>query len=122
MLRLKTNDPSGLLAAIKKRIDSRDIQSWFYDNDGDFTLKAPRWEFEAWLRPAVEIGSLNMAIVAPLNERLSAETYAVFHAQFMQMVLTWFDDQVDEAIATAMPEDADDVGAADDDSRVADIG
>ena len=52
---IKTNNPSGLLKAIYKAIDDKEIETWIYDADKDFTHTPDQWKNKAWLRPKVNM-------------------------------------------------------------------
>jgi hypothetical protein len=40
---IPTSKPNALVAAIKKAIDDKKIDTWEYDKDGDFTHKPEQW-------------------------------------------------------------------------------
>jgi hypothetical protein len=46
-VRVSTTHPSSLLAAIKKAIDARHVDTWSYDSDGDFTHTPLQWAKKA---------------------------------------------------------------------------
>lgn len=100
-LRVGTSQPSSLLAAIKKAIDEKRVETWSYDSDGDFTHTPPQWFRKAWLRPKVEYGALVFNIIKPQNSSISKEVYGVYHGRFIEMLLVHFDSSFTTAEASA---------------------
>jgi len=101
-IQVKTADPQGLLDAIYEAIDEGHIETWTYDEDGDFTHDTPdqQWVGKAWLRPVPGVALLTLNAV-PSTEGLSEEAYAVYHGRFIEMLLAHFDEQFSDAKATA---------------------
>jgi hypothetical protein len=100
-IRVSTTHPSSLLAAIKKAIDGRHVDTWSYDSDGDFTHTPVQWAKKAWLRPSLQPGALVLNILNPTGVNLSKEIYGVYHGRFIEMLLAHFDDKFGDADATA---------------------
>jgi hypothetical protein len=100
-IRVSTTQPSSLLAAIKKAIDARHVDTWSYDSDGDFTHTPVQWAKKAWLRPTLQSGALVLNILHPTGVSLSKEVYGVYHGRFIEMLLAHFDDKFGDAQATA---------------------
>lgn len=93
---INTDNPTELLSEIKKAIDKREIVTWEYDNDGDFTHTPEQWRKKAWLRPHVEPNRLIFGIVDRKDINLSIDEYAVFHGRFVEMILEHFDKKCSE--------------------------
>jgi len=108
---INTPNPSSLLNSIKRAIDTREIQTWTYDKDGDFTHSAQQWNRQAWLRPSIAPGALILNILGPEGEPISKEIYGIYHGRFIEMLLVHFDEQFSNADATAMPTYADALSA-----------
>lgn len=102
MIILPTADPAGLLAAIRKGIDSRSIRTWSYDADGDFTHTAEQWNDTAWLSPSIGEERLELFILPPRGTAISTATYAIFHGRFIEMALRHCDHLL-SAAASASP-------------------
>ena len=100
-IRVSTSQPNSLLAAIKKAIDSKHVETWSYDSDGDFTHAPTQWANKAWLRPKIQSGALVLNILNPQGVSLSKEVYGVYHGRFIEMLLVHFDDQFGDAVASA---------------------
>ncbi len=100
-IRVSTNEPSSLLAEIKKAIDARHVDTWSHDSDGDFTHTPSQWVRKAWLRPTVQAGALVLNILNPQGVKLSKEIYGVYHGRFIEMLLVHFDNKFADAHASA---------------------
>jgi hypothetical protein len=102
-----TSDPSGLLQAIYAAIDKKQVETWSYDKDGDFTHVPPQWKNKAWMRPEVSEGELRFGIIGPRNVTMSKLVYAVYHGRFIEMLLDHFDTKFSSAEASAQQMDPD---------------
>jgi hypothetical protein len=106
---IKTGDPDGLLAAIKKAIDDDNIVTWSYGYARDFTHTPDQWKNKAWLVPKISIGELRFGILKSNSEPISTETYAIYHGRFIEMLLAHFDSKFSDTCATAYPTTLDSV-------------
>jgi hypothetical protein len=104
---IKTNNPSTLLKAIYKAIDDKKVETWSYDTDKDFTHDTDQWRNKAWLRPKIYTGELRFGILKQKDVELSGVVYGIYHGRFIEMLLTHFDKQFTDAIATALKADPD---------------
>lgn len=104
---VKTNNPSSLLQAIYKAIDDNKIETWSYDDDGDFTHVPDQWKKKAWLRPKVYSGELRFGIVKQKDVNLSTLIYSIYHGRFIEMLLGHFDKEFTNASATAQKTEPD---------------
>ena len=100
-IRVITSQQCALLAAIKKAIDTRKVETWSYDSDGDFTHTPPQWARKAWLRPKIEFGALVFNILNPRGVVITKEVYGVYHGRFIEMLLVHFDNSFTNADASA---------------------
>lgn len=98
---VQTNNPTGLLASIKKAIDNKEVETWSYDNDGDFTHTPEQWHKKAWLRPRIYPNELRFGILGPKDVKLSKTIYGVYHGRFIEMLLSHFDNSFITVSATA---------------------
>jgi hypothetical protein len=110
-IRVTSSQPANLLAAIKKAIDARKVDTWGYDSDGDFTHTPPQWAKKAWLRPTVQSGALVFNILNPRGMDMTKEVYGVYHGRFIEMLLVHFDREFVDAHASAMVALGDSVSA-----------
>ena len=58
-----TSDPYKLLADFKKAIGTKQVVTWSYDQDGDFTHTPEQWLRKAWLHPNITQGRLTYRIL-----------------------------------------------------------
>lgn len=98
---VNTTQPRKLLEDIKKEINDKKIDTWLYDNEGDFYHAPNQWKFKAWLRPTVEANRLVFGIIGQENVNLSIIAYAVYHGRFIEMLLNHFDKQFTEVYASS---------------------
>ncbi len=108
-LNVYCSDPAGLLAAIRKAIREREVDTWLMDKDGDFTHSPEQWRYRAWLRPKVRDDLLVFNILGRRNEKMSKTVYAVYHGRFAEILLTHFDGEFTRLSATALATPGDSV-------------
>jgi hypothetical protein len=99
---VQTEDPDGLLSAVKKAIDDDRVRTWSYDSDGDFTHTAEQWKNSAWLRPRKEDGRLIFNIVPPQGKTITKTLFGIYHGRFIEMLLTHFDRKFTRASISAL--------------------
>ena len=97
-----TQNPAGLLAAIKKAINDRRVVTWEFDSDGDFTHTPQQWRNRAWMCPTLLQGALRFNILGTRQQPMSKEDYAVYHGRFLEMLMAHFDKDFSTASATAL--------------------
>lgn len=102
MVTVFTDNPRQLLTDIKLAIADGRIDTWAVDKDGDFTHSRPQWQYKAWLRPKIGEGVLTFIIMAPKNEKMSKEVYAIYHGRFIEALLAHFDTKFASASASAI--------------------
>lgn len=90
---IKTNNGAAIVQAIKKAIDNKEIETWSYDKDGDFTHTAKQWINKAWFRPRLYQGELRFGLLGQKGVDMKKIVYSIYHGHFVEMLLTHFDDQ-----------------------------
>lgn len=81
-----------LLCKINDAIDSNQISTWGYDDDGDYTAIPQQWNREAWMHPIiVDKKTIKFGIVQRRDASLTQNVYAVYHGRFAEMLLMHFD-------------------------------
>lgn len=98
---VKTENPEALLNEIKRVIDLNEVDLWSYDTIGDFSHTPEKWINRAWLRPEVGEGELKFGILGTKDVGMTASLYSAYHAYFIEMLLTYFDNFFTTAAATA---------------------
>jgi hypothetical protein len=69
---------------------------------------ADQWKNKAWLKPKVYDNELRFGILKNKNNNLSKQVYGLYHGRFIDMLLTHFDDQFTEVVATSFKTEPDD--------------
>ena len=99
---IQTQNPTGLLRNVKQAINERHVDTWLYDEEGDFTHTPEQWKYNAWMRPIVASNTLVFGIVGNNSVQMTKEIYAVFHGRFAEMLLAHFDLEFASVSATAL--------------------
>jgi len=94
-------DPARLLAAIRFAINEGKIDTWRYDQDGDFTHTPAQWVNLAWFKPNIEFGQITFGIIGNKNIQMTKVVYGVYHGRFTEMLLSHFDGEFQAAKSTA---------------------
>jgi hypothetical protein len=92
-LTIQTDSPNALLLAIRHAIDEKHVETWIYDEAGDFTHTPVQWKNRAWLRPKVETGALRFGLLGQQGVEMTKLIYGVYHGRFIEMLLTHFDEE-----------------------------
>lgn len=95
--------PEKLLDSFYKSIDDGSIETWIYDEDGDFTHNATQWFSKAWFRPKINEDNLKFFIISSAGNPISSEIYAIYHGRLAETFLAHFDDLFTGCGITAMP-------------------
>jgi hypothetical protein len=105
-VRALTDDAVGLLARIKKLLDQGHIDSWAYDDTGDFTHTASsgQWKNKAWFRPEAKSDRLRFRLIKPKNNKINRTVFAVYHGRFIEMLIGHVPDYFTDARATPNPD------------------
>ncbi len=96
---IRTNHPNIVIEEIKRRIDSHQISSWSYDDDGDFLFLKDG--IIAWMRPKVLPNRLDFYVVGRNDLKMSIGEYAVFHGNFVELLLTYFPVECKSMLVTS---------------------
>lgn len=92
---VKTDRPNSLLKRIWKDIDDGNVDTWRYDDDGDFTHSPKQWDGKAWLEPTIATGYLRFHILESQSFPLTDVINGVYHGRFCEMLVTHYDDRFD---------------------------
>jgi len=104
---IKTDKPEELLKKIKKAIDDKSIDTWEYDNDGDFTHSPDQWKNRAWFTPKIHGDELQFGIIGQNKIEMTKLLDWSYHGRFIEMMLVHFDLDFSKAFATALTEEPD---------------
>lgn len=96
---------SEILDDIYHKIDDNQIRTWDYDEDGDITQKNTQWANGAWLTVYGENQTLvKVGIISNIGEEMSKQLYAIYHARFSEMLLSYYDELIETIEVTSMKE------------------
>jgi hypothetical protein len=99
--RFITKTPNKLLSAFKKAIDGGHVDTWKYNDQGDFTHTPKQWNGLAWMRPSVvEKDRLVFNIIRPKGSSISLEVYGVYHGRLIESMIIHCNDLFTDARAT----------------------
>lgn len=102
-----TNVPRDLLADFKKKIDNKEVVTWSYDAQGDFTHTPDQWRNKAWLRPVIEAGNLRFNILGNKSVLTTWAIYGVYQGRFIESMTTHCHDLFTISSATSKPTNSD---------------
>lgn len=90
-----TKLPYLLVSQIKEAIKNKDIITWDYDSDGDFTHSVDQWVNLAWMHPYVFGDKVIFGMIGRVRNNVTVEEYGVYHGRFVEMLLGHFDNIID---------------------------
>lgn len=92
MLHVRTDDPKGLLAAIKRLIDEKKIDTWSYDKDGDLRYEAEQYRKQVFgLKPSIAAGSLDLTVLGLKDVVAPTQAIkAILYGRFAEQILAHF--------------------------------
>lgn len=93
---VKTKTPNALIKKIKEAIDNNAIDTWSYDQQGDFTHETEQWARRAWIRALPENGRVVFYVLCRRDKSMSVTEYAVYHGRFVEMLLAHFDKECED--------------------------
>lgn len=97
---IQSNHPHWIVEQIRKRIDNSTIDTWSYDDDGDFTHTG-QWENHAWMSPIIQDEKLIFRIWGRKSVKTTLMEYSIFHGRFLEMLLNQFPNEIKEYSITA---------------------
>lgn len=86
--------PLTALSLLKEKIDKHEIDTWEYDEDGDFTHSAIQWKNKAWLTNYIKEDKLIFGILGRKDTKLSLMEYSVYHGSFTELLLNHFSKDI----------------------------
>ncbi len=101
-----TEEPRWLLNAIYEQLEDDETRTWKFDKEGDLTHSPSQWRYLAWMRPKIGKGRLIFNIIAG-EDTFSKRIYGVYHGCLIEMLLTYFDVDIDKLYATSLPASGD---------------
>lgn len=104
-----TDNPSDLLTCFRQAIDKKLVDTWSYDDDGDFTHTPAQWKNKAWFRPEIKNRELVFGIIKPQQSDLTWEVYGIYHGRMIESVIIHCHALFTNGVATANPTNDDSV-------------
>jgi len=108
---VKAANPVELLSAIHEKVDIHMVSTWEIDSEGDFTYISEPWRYKAWFHPIVKGDKVIFAIWGRKSSNLSVKEYAVFHGEFVCMLLEFFDHMMTNIEVTPLATEFDSIDA-----------
>lgn len=96
---IRTNHPNIVIEEIKRRIDSHQISSWSYDDDGDFLFLKDG--IIAWMRPRILSNRLDFYVIGRNDFVMSIDEYAIVHSKFIELLLSYFPYECKSMLVTS---------------------
>ena len=104
---VKTMSSKRLVNRIINMIDQNVIDTWSYDNDGDFT-HVGQWENKAWFTPEYGANEVKFALLGRKGIDMTLMEYSVYHGRFIELLLNHFPNDIMALTVTKPLEDTSD--------------
>lgn len=101
---VKTNNSLELLKNIEKEMQNGNIVTWKIDNDGDYTYSPEQWCNKAWFHKYSrenEHDIVRFGIIGNQKRKMTSSLYAIYHARFLEMLLSHFDEIIENIQITS---------------------
>ncbi|MCQ2365793.1 MAG: hypothetical protein MJ056_01325 [Akkermansia sp.] len=106
---LQVDNPQTFLSTIYADINNASIDTWKYDNEGDFTHSAKQWFKKAWHRPEPinprlhNIYNMCFKYVLFDGDAYDHEIYGIYHGRFAEMLIRHYPNDVKALRLTPLP-------------------
>lgn len=90
---VKTEKPEYIVERIREMIDDGEIDTWIYDEDGDFTHTG-QWRNKAWFSMLYDYDILTFYIVGRKDMQMELMEYSIFHGRFVELLLNHFSKDI----------------------------
>lgn len=108
---LKVDNPSDFLKKIYADIDDKSIDTWKYNEKGNFTHSTEQWFNEAWINPVLfdhpnyKIYNLCFRFVPSkkYDKKKYGEIYGIYHGRFAEMLIIHYPKNVKALRLTPCP-------------------
>lgn len=104
---VKINTPILLVSRIIQMIDDKVIDTWFYDDDKDFT-HIGQWKNKAWFTPIYGEKQVKFALLGRKSVNMTLMEYSVYHGRFVELLLNHFPKEINGIVITGPLEDPSD--------------
>lgn len=93
---VKSKHSEYIKAKIPVLINERMVDTWEYDEDGDYTHVFQQLHNKAWMRAIIEDGNLIFYIIGRKMCLLSIEDYSAYHSRMAELIMSHFGDFIDQ--------------------------
>ena len=111
ILKLKNKTPNQIIESINSLIDNGSIRVWEIDLEGDYTHSSTQWNKRGWFRSYLpkedDEWSLKFGIIGNKHEEMTRALYGIYHGRFAEMLLTYFDSDIEELQITPNKDSSD---------------
>ena len=111
ILKLKNKRAIDIVNEINIFIDDGRIRVWECDAEGDYTHTSSQWNKLSWFRHHMpkegDNWDLKFGIIGNKDFEMSRALYAIYHGRFAEMLLTYFDNDIEEFMITPMKDEKD---------------
>ena len=83
---VKTKMAQSLVSQLMGEIDNGLLDTWSYDEDGDFTHTG-QWEEKGWFRPVIHEEDVTFIIMGRRGIPMSKMEYSIYHGRFVEALL-----------------------------------
>lgn len=92
------NAPKQLVERINTFIKNKRITTWDIDNENDYILNLDEYRYKAWMsiNDRNEEYTLHFCIIESRKYAMTKEIYAVYHTRFAEMLLEYFDTEIEK--------------------------
>lgn len=92
---IDVEQPNEFLADMKSKMESSQIDSWLFDNDGDMTCLSFNMENKAWFHPYfVSDDRLVFGILGRKNVLMTISEYSIYHSCFINTILYYYGKRI----------------------------
>ena len=110
IIKLKGKTAHDIVDSIDKMIESGEIRVWEKDDEGDYTHSSSQWREKSWFRRILnkdDNREIKFGIIGNKHVEMTRTLYAIYHGRFTEMLLTYFDRDIEEFRITPMKDPQD---------------
>ena len=107
---IQTDHPDLLLDKIYEAIENKKADKWVASKDGFLTYGSLLWKNEAFFKPQIWVDEkqLRFGLIKRKDRRyISSKLYTTFHTKLVELLLSHFDKDFRNVMATATRTDPD---------------
>ena len=102
MISIKCDNGEAFNNALMQLIDANSGNfKWRYDEDGDYTFSEVKVSYRAWFHPIPDVNGINYGLVGNQKKTMTKDAYAMYHSQFIKMLLEYMDSDFSQISCTS---------------------